>query len=177
MTPTSEQRSEPAIRFGRVRPKHPAAPVYLLDVRATTGERTRADGALSDGLLNATPDDTNDAPSPIEALLAALAGCLVRNLRSMADGRRLALERVDLHLAATRSDDPPAVTSLVADLDVTSDAEAEQVRRMVELAIRYGTITRTLAQACPLVIRLSISGAPVALDVEAILSPDPERKP
>ena len=80
---------EPAVRTGTVRPKHPAAPVYLLDVHAVRGERTRAHGALWDGVLNATPDDTNDAPSPIEALMAALAGCLVRNLRSMADGRRI----------------------------------------------------------------------------------------
>ena len=158
---------------GAVRPKHPAAPVYLLDVHAVRGERTRADGALWDGVLNATPDDTNDAPSPIEALMAALAGCLVRNLRSMADGRRITLERVDLHLAATRSDDPPTVTSLIVDLDVVADAEPERVQRMVEQALRYGTITRTLARACPLVINLSVGGVPAALDVEALLATDP----
>ncbi len=160
---------EPAVRIGTVRPKHPAAPVYLLDVHAVRGGRTRADGALWDGVLNATPDDTNDAPSPIEAFMAALAGCLVRNLRSMADGRRITLERADLHLAATRSDDPPAVTSLIVDLDVVADAEPERVRRVVEQALRYGTITRTLHRACPLVINLSIDGEP-ALDVEALLT-------
>ena len=121
-------------RIGAVRPKHPAQPVYLLDVHAVRGERTRADGALWDGVLNATPDDTNDAPSPIEALMAALAGCLVRNLRSMADGRRITFERADLHIAATRSDDPPVVTSLIVDLDVVADAEPERVQRMVEQA-------------------------------------------
>lgn len=177
MTTTSAQPREPAVRIGRVRPKNPAAPVYLLDVHAVSGERTRADGALWDGLLNATPDDTNDAPSPIEALMAALAGCLVRNLRSMADGRRISLERADLHIAATRSDDPPAVTSLSVDLDVVADAEPERVRRMVEQALRYGTITRTLHRACPLVVHLSINGAPTALEVEAILSPASEVRP
>ena len=162
----------PAVRIGTVRPKHAAAPVYLLDVTARRGQRTRADGALWDGVLNATPDDTNDAPSPIEALMAALAGCLVRNLRSMADGRRIALESADLHIAATRSDDPPAVTSLIVDLDVVADAEPERVQRMVEQALRYGTITRTLHRACPLAINLSIGGVPAALDVEALLTTD-----
>ena len=161
---------EPAVRIGTVRPKHPAAPVYLLAVTARRGQRTRADGALWDGVLNATPDDTNDAPSPIEALMAALAGCLVRNLRAMADGRRIALESADLRIAATRSDDPPAVTSLIVDLDVVADAEPERVQRMVEQALRYGTITRTLHRACPLVINLSIGGVPAALDVEALLT-------
>jgi uncharacterized OsmC-like protein len=169
--------NEAAVRVGSVRPKHPAQPVYLLDVTARRGERTRADGALWDGVLNATPDDTNDAPSPIEALMAALAGCLVRNLRSMADTRRITLERADLHLAATRSDDPPLVTSLIVDLDVVAGAEPERVQRMVEQALRYGTITRTVARACPLVINLSIGGAPATLDVDAILGAPAEEVP
>lgn len=95
----------------------------------------------------------------------------------MADSRRITLERVDLNVAATRSDDPAAVTSLIVDLDVVADAEPEQVRRVVELALRYGSITRTLHRACPLVIHLSIIGVPVELDVEAILSPAPEERP
>ena len=177
MTSTSPAPAGAATRIGSVRPKHPAAPVYLLDVHAVRGERTRADGALWDGVLNATPDDTNDAPSPIEALMAALAGCLVRNLRSMADGRRITLERADLHIAATRSDDPPAVTSLIVDLDVAADAAPARIRRMVEQALRYGTITRTLHRACPLVIHLSIDGVPADLDVDAILSTSPGERP
>lgn len=148
--------------------KHAAQPVYLLEVTAVRGERTRADGALWDGVLNATPDDDIDGPSPIEALMAALAGCLVRNLASMADRAHIALERVVLKVAATRSDDPPVITSLVVDADVTSDAPSERTRHVVELALRYGTITRTLAGACPLEINLSINGTPATLDVPAM---------
>ena len=177
MTTNDTLATQTPARIGTVRPKHPAQPVYLLDVSAVRGERTRADGALWDGVLNATPDDTNDAPSPIESLMAALAGCLVRNLRSMADTRRISLERADLHIAATRSDDPPVVTSLIVDLDVVANTEPERIQRMVEQALRYGTITRTLARSCPLVINLSIAGVPAALDVDAILAPTPEEGP
>ena len=95
----------------------------------------------------------------------------------MADARRISLERADLHIAATRSDDPPVVTSLIVDLDVVADAEPERVQRMVEQALRYSTITRTIARACPLVINLSIGGLPAALDVDAILAPTPEEGP
>lgn len=59
------------------------------------------------------------------------------------------------------------MTSLIVDLE--ADAEAEQIRRVVELALCYGTITRTLHRACPLVINLSIDGEPAPLDVDAIL--------
>jgi len=104
-------------------PKDAAAPVHLMSVVAVPGERTVAHGALWDGVLNATSDDDIDGPSPIESLMAALAGCLARNLRSMADDTRLLRDRV---------------------------------RRAVDLALRYGTITRTLARACLLTIHLSI---------------------
>ena len=97
-------------RRGVVR-KREAEPVYLLDVTAVPGQRTRAAGVLWDGVLNSTPDDDIDGPSPIESLLAALAGCLARNLRSTADSAHIVLDRVELRVAATRSDDPPVVTS------------------------------------------------------------------
>jgi hypothetical protein len=53
------------------RRRPPAPPVYLLDVTVEPGERTRAHGVLWDGVLNASPRDTTDGPSPVEALLAA----------------------------------------------------------------------------------------------------------
>ena len=170
MTTDDMPSTSAPVRIRVVRRKHQAQPVYLLDVTAVRGQRTRADGALWDGVLNATPDDTTDGPSPVEALMAALAGCLIRNIASMAESARLSIERVELHVAANRSDDPPVVTALVVDGDVTADAPFERVQRVLERAIRYGTITRTLAQACPLRIDLTIGGVPAAIDVPALLS-------
>ena len=149
--------------------KREAEPVYLLDVTAAPGQRTLAAGGLWDGVLNSTPDDDIDGPSPIESLLAALAGCLARNLRSTADSAHIVLDRVELRVAATRSDDPPVVTSVIVDAEISSASPPARVRRVVELALRYGTITRTLARACPLEIRLSVNGTPVDLDVAAFL--------
>ena len=147
-----------------------AQPVYLIEVAAVPGQRTRAAGVLWDGVLNSTPDDDIDGPSPIESLLAALAGCLARNLRSTADSAHIVLDRVELRVAATRSDDPPAVTSVVVDAEISSTSSSERVRRVVELALRYGTITRTLARACPLEIRLRVNGTPLDLPVAALFA-------
>jgi uncharacterized OsmC-like protein len=137
--------------------RHGAAPVYLMQVVAAAGERTLAHGALWDGVLNATPDDDTDGPSPIESLMAALAGCLARNLRSVADDARIVLDRTEIAIAATRSDDPPAVAGLVVDRAIDSAAAAERVRHIVDLAIRYGTIRRTLTRACAMTINLTIN--------------------
>ena len=141
--------------------KHEAQPVYLLDVEAGTGRRTTVHGPLWDGVLNATPDDDIDGPSPIEALLAAVAACFVRNLHSVAESAHIGFERVELHIAADRSDDPPALTAVRLDAELTTGAPLATASRVVQLALRYGTITRTVARASRLEVRVSINGTPV----------------
>ena len=150
--------TEPGTRL--MRPKHEAQPVYLLDAVSTPGERTRVHGVLWDGVLYATPEDTVDGPSPIEALLAGFAGCVIRNLRSVTDAPHVRFDRVALHVAAKRSDDPPAVTRIRLDIAVETTIPAEQGRRLVELALRYGTITRRVGRGAPLGIHLDINGTP-----------------
>ena len=98
------------------------------------GERTQASGMLWDGVLNATPDDTNDGPNPIEALMAALGACVVRNLASTAESAHLVIDRVRILVAADHSDDPPAVTDVRLDIDVRSGAPVS--RRRARTALR-----------------------------------------
>lgn len=141
--------------------KHGAQPVHLLDVDAGAGRRTVVHGPLWDGVLNATSDDDIDGPSPIEALLAAVAGCFVRNLHSTAESAHITFDRVELHLAAERSDDPPAVTAVRLDAELWTTAPLATANRVVELALRYGTITRTVARASRFEARASINGTPV----------------
>ncbi len=118
-------------------------------------------GPLWDGVLNATPDDDIDGPSPIEALLAVVAGCFVRNVRSVADSAHIGFDRIELHLAAERSDDPPAVTAIRLDAELATAAPLATASRVVELALRYGTITRTVARASRFEVRASINGTAV----------------
>lgn len=144
-----------------VRRKHTAQPVYLLDVSAGAGRRTTVRGPLWDGVLNATPGDDIDGPSPVEALLVAVAGCFVRNLHSVAESAHISFECVELHLAADRSDDPPAVTAVRLDAELSTTAPFATAGRVVELALRYGTITRTVARASQFEVRASINGTPL----------------
>ena len=99
----NEAATAPPVAGGHT---HIGGPVSLLEVTADRGERTRADGPLWSGILNATPDDSTDGPLPIESLLAALAGCVVRNLSAEAAGASIVLDRIVVRVAAGRSDDP-----------------------------------------------------------------------
>lgn len=149
--------------------KHEVAPVYLLDVSAGPGRRTVVHGALWNGALNATPDDDTDGPTPVEGLLAAVAGCFVRNLRSVADSAHISFDRVEVHLAADRSDDPPAIIDVRLDADLTTTAPVSTAARVVDLAFRYGTISRTVARAARFEARVSVNGTPV--DVPDVRAP------
>jgi uncharacterized OsmC-like protein len=144
------------VRIIRHRPT--GSPVYLLDVTAVRGDRTRVTGALWDGVLNASPEDDADGPSPVEALLAGVAGCFVRNLRWLADGRHMTLDRIQLRLAAERSDDPPAITDVRLEADLATDTDPARVVEVVERALRTGTITRTVARGARFEFVLRING-------------------
>jgi uncharacterized OsmC-like protein len=163
-----EDAAEPTTGKVRVIARRPpSSPVYLLDVDADSGDRTRVRGALWDGVLNASPEDTTDGPSPVEALLAGVAGCFVRNLRWYADGSHVVLGRIGLRIAAEREDDPPAITEVHMNVDLESDAPPRRVHGIVERALRTGTITRTVARAAAFSMTLVINGEEWPIDLAA----------
>jgi len=145
-----------------VQRKHAAgAPVHMLEAEAAPGTRTRVHGPLWDGVLNATPDDDTDGPNPIEALMAALVACTARNLRSVTDAAHVQFTHVAMRVAAERSDDPPAITALRLDLAITTELPVDRARRLVDLALRDATITRTLARGLDLAVVLTINDCSV----------------
>ena len=151
-----------------IRRRSASPPVHLLDVEIGPGGRTRVRGALWDGMLNASPEDTTDGPSPIEALLAGVAGCFVRNLRWVADGAHVDFARIGVHLSADREDDPPAISRVHMDVELETAAAAPRVAGIVHRALRTGTITRTVARAVDLSMTLRINGSAWAVDLAAV---------
>ena len=152
-----------APRLVRRRPAAP--PLYLLDVEADAGQPTCVRGVLWDGVLNASPEDTTDGPSPVEALLAGVAGCFVRNLRWIADGSHVVLPRLRLRLAAERDDDPPAIREVRLEVELESTASRERVAGIVERGLRSGTITRTVARAAELEVAVRLNGEPLPIRI------------
>jgi uncharacterized OsmC-like protein len=164
MKADSVRTSRRTLPFRVIRRRPPAPPVYLLDIVAEKGGRTEARGALWDGVLNASPEDDTDGPGPVEALLAGVGACFVRNLRWVADGVHVDFARITLHLAAERNDQPPALSAIRMDIDLETDASAAHVVGAVERALRSGTITRTVARSVPLDIVLRVNGVPAEIN-------------
>jgi len=154
---------QPPLHVIRRRPD--ATPVYLLDVNVERGGRTRSHGALWEGVLNATPEDDVDGPSPVEALLAGVAACFIRNLRWVADGAHVEFDKVALHLAAERDDDPPALRDVRLEVELTTAAAPARVAGIVERALATGTITRTVGRATHFSIGVRVNGTEVPVQV------------
>ena len=93
--------------------------------------------------------------------MAALVGCIARNLRSVTDAADVRFDRLEMRVAAERSDDPPAITALRLDLAITTDVPEDRARLLVEQVLRDGTITRTLARGLDLTVLLTINDSPV----------------
>jgi uncharacterized OsmC-like protein len=134
---------------------------YLLEADIAPGTRTRVHGPLWDGVLNATPDDETDGPNPVEALMAAAVACMARNLRSVTDAAHVRFDRVAIRVGVERADQPPAITALRLEIAITTDVPDGQARRLVELALRDATITRTLARGLDLAVLLTINDGPL----------------
>jgi len=155
----------PEARLHVIRRRAASPPLYLLNVVAEHGDRTRVHGMLWDGVLNASPEDDTDGPSPIEALLAGVGACFVRNLRWVADGAHVEFARIGLRLAAERDDAPPAIRRLRLEAALETDGPAVRVTDIVERALRSGTITRTVARAAELEVVVHLNGAPLPVEV------------
>ena len=106
--------------------------------------------------------------SPVEALLAGVAGCFVRNLRWVADGAHVTFDHVGLRLAAERDDTPPAIREVRLEVRLKTDAAAPRVAAIVERALRSGTITRTVARAVELRFELWINGQRWPIDLATV---------
>ncbi len=75
------------------------------------------------------------APTPMEAVLHALAGCAAIDVVSIMEKMRQPLEGLSVDVVAERADDHPRVfTSINLVFRVRGDVAEEKVRRAVELS-------------------------------------------
>ena len=91
-------------------------------------------------------------PSPMEALLSALAACTAMDVASILRKKRQAAVSYEIHVSAERSEDHPRVfTSMVVEHRLTGDLDPEAVRRSVELsATRYCPVSAMLSVSVPI---------------------------
>ena len=81
-----------------------------------------------------------------ETLLAALGTCILTNIESLSQKMRIEIQGARMELTAERSDDPPGLTRIDYRLVLQSGADKDKLEHLHHLAVRWGTVTNTLAR-------------------------------
>ncbi len=81
-----------------------------------------------------------------ETLLAALGACITTNINALAAKMRLRVDEVRVDLVGYRRDDPPGIVRIDYTLTLVSPEPEDKLRRLDNLAFKYGTVTNTLPE-------------------------------
>ena len=81
-----------------------------------------------------------------ETLLAALGTCILTNVASLSQKMRIEIQGAWVELNAERSDDPPGLVGIDYRLVLRSRAERDKLEQLHNSAIKWGTVTNTLAR-------------------------------
>jgi len=101
-------------------------------------------------LIDTSLEGRDDAFNPVELLLAALSGCMLKNIERVSPILRMQVTAVDIQLKAQRQDNPPRVTRIEYQLHVATDADARKIELLHTNLRKYGTVYNTLALSCEL---------------------------
>jgi len=122
-----------------------AGATYLVRVRAGDYSQALATARNHTLTLNIQKGGSQGF-NPAETLLAAIGTCILTNVGSLSRKMRIDILDAWVDLNAKRNDDPPGLTDINYRLVIRSQAERDKLEQLHDLAIRWGTVTNTLAQ-------------------------------
>lgn len=96
---------------------------------------------------------TNHGPTPVDALLGALQGCLVITLKAVARRRDVVIERVETWAAANENGH---ITSIAVEMDVWTPEPAERMRELLARAERGCYVSGVLKPEIAVEIELRV---------------------
>lgn len=91
-----------------------------------------------------------DAMNPVEVLLSALAGCMLKGIERVMPLLSFQLSGATVQLDAIRQDVPPKLTSITYIITIDSAESQARLDLLHRNILKYGTISNTLAASIPL---------------------------
>lgn len=126
----------------------------MLEYRVTAQRRNDRESLVAckkaELLIDTSLEGRDDAFNPLELLLAALSGCMLKNIERVSPILRMKVTAVDIQLKALHQDSPPRVTRIECQLQVATDADARKIELLHTNLRKYGTVYNTLALSCEL---------------------------
>lgn len=137
------------------------------------------DAGRPDGPLVRLDGDSATGPSPVDALLAALASCSGVDVVDILAKRRTPARALEIWVDGWRAEHatPRRIERIELDYRLQGegdDIEREQAERAIALALeKYCTVRDALAPGIPIQWRLTLNGEPGASLVSEARSPHP----
>ena len=120
--------------------------------------------ARSNGQELQLDGETRSAASPVQALAAALAGCMAADVVQILTRGRLPLTAMQARLEAARADeDPRRFTSVRLHFALQGDIPAEKIERAIALSReKYCSVWHSLRQDLEFVTSFEVHPAPAS---------------
>lgn len=119
---------------------------YTVTVRREDESHSRASAGPHSLMLGTRRGDQDAGFNAAQTLLAALGACLISNLTYFAALMRLDVPDIRVDVSGLRADDPPGLFEITYKVDVVSSAPEEKLQKLFDLAVKWGTVTNTLAE-------------------------------
>lgn len=87
-----------------------------------------------------------------ELLLASEGGCFLSNLVAAAKARGITLDRVNVMVRGTQADAPPRFSAVALEVEIVSDAAADEIAKLLQIAERGCIVSNTLRQGTELTV-------------------------
>lgn len=140
---------------------HPNAGLnYTVTVARQDERRAVATTRGHELTLNVKKGDGSAGFNAAETLLAALGACTLTNVNTIAAKMRLQIDHAEMRFSATRQDEPPILTEIQYELILESPEPADKLEELYRLAVKWGTVTSTLAQGILPAGRLTVRTSP-----------------
>jgi len=91
-----------------------------------------------------------DAFNPAELFLASLAACMLKSLQRIIPLIHFDLDGASVKLQGFRQDSPPQIISITYELIIDTAESDHRLELLHKNIVKYGTISNTIALACPL---------------------------
>jgi putative redox protein len=97
-------------------------------------------------------------PSPVQALLLALAGCMAMDVAAILNKARLDVRGLKVHLTADRAEDVPRrVVKVAIHFTVDGDVAEEKIERAIALSReKYCSVWHSMRQDIPFTTSFSV---------------------
>jgi putative redox protein len=126
---------------------------FSLSLAWQGGQRFQGTSRGASGDLTLTLDGRREAgPSPVQAVAAALAGCMAIDVVEVIEKGRLPLKALSCDLSVFRAEGtPPRITAFELHFRVTGDVPGDRVARAIELSReKYCSVWHSLNPAIDL---------------------------